>query len=42
MFNCVDVLEVITAYRAERSKTLGVHEVVLTPKTQFSLAIAKS
>ena len=39
MFNCVDVVKVIAAYRAERGETLGMHEVDLTPETQFSLAI---
>jgi len=39
IFNCVDVVKMIAAYREERGETLGVNQVDLTPETQFSLAI---
>jgi len=39
IFNCVDVVKMIAAYRAERGETLGVNEIDLAPETRFSLAI---
>jgi len=39
IFNCVDVVKMIAAYREERGEILGVNQVDLTPETQFSLAI---
>ncbi len=39
IFNCVDVVKMIAAYRAERGETLGVNEIDLSPEMQFSIAI---
>ncbi len=39
IFNCVDVVKMIAAYRAERNETLGVNEVSLTPNMQLSIAL---
>ena len=39
IFNCVDVVKMIAAYRAERGEALGVNEIDLAPETRFSLAI---
>lgn len=39
IFNCVDVVKMIAAYRTERSERLGVNEVPLTPDTQLSISI---
>lgn len=34
LFNCVDVIKMIAAYRAERGESLGFHEMELTPETR--------
>lgn len=39
IFNCVDVVKMIAAYRAERGETLGINEVSLSPNMQLSLSI---
>jgi len=39
IFNCVDVIKMIAAYRAERGESLGFQEVELTPETQMTVAI---
>ena len=39
IFNCVDVVKMIAAYRTERSEMFGVNEVPLTPDTQLSISI---
>jgi predicted RNase H-like HicB family nuclease len=39
VFNCVDVVKMIAAYRAERGETLGFNEVELTPKTRMTISI---
>ena len=39
LFNCVDVIKMILAYRAERGESLGVGEVKLTPETQVTVSI---
>ena len=39
IFNCVDVVKMITAYRAERNETLGVNEADMLPETQLSISI---
>ena len=38
-FNCVDVIKVIAAYRAERGEALGFNEVELTPGTRMTVAV---
>ena len=39
IFNCVDVVKMIAAYRAERNETLGKKEIDLTPEMQFSFTM---
>jgi len=39
IFNCIDVVKLIAAYRAERGETLGFNEVELTPATRITIAI---
>ena len=39
MFNCVDVVKLIAAYRAERGEPLGVNEVKLTTTTRMTVAM---
>ncbi|HID54299.1 MAG TPA: hypothetical protein EYP41_19955 [Anaerolineae bacterium] len=39
IFNCVDVVKMIAAYRAERHESLGQKEIKPTPEMQFSFAI---
>ncbi len=39
IFNCVDVIKMIAAYRAERGESLGLHEVELTPETRMTISI---
>ena len=39
IFNCVDVVKLIAAYRAERGESLGFNQVELTPKTRMTLSI---
>ncbi len=39
IFNCIDVVKLITAYRAERGEVLGLSKVDLTPQTQFAFAM---
>ncbi len=39
MFNCVDVVKMIAAYRAERGESLGFNEIELTPDTRMTVAI---
>jgi predicted RNase H-like HicB family nuclease len=39
IFNCVDVVKLIAAYRAERGESLGFNRVELTPKTRMTLSI---
>lgn len=39
MFNCVDVVKLIAAYRAERGESLGFNPVEFTPGTQLAVAI---
>lgn len=38
IFNCVDVIKLIAAYRAERGETMGFDFVELTPKTRMTVA----
>ena len=39
IFNCVDVIKMIAAYRAERGEPLGFNEVELTPDTRLTVAV---
>ncbi|MBM3129909.1 MAG: type II toxin-antitoxin system HicB family antitoxin [Chloroflexi bacterium] len=39
IFNCIDVVKLIAAYRAERGERLGFNEVALTPKTRMTMSI---
>jgi predicted RNase H-like HicB family nuclease len=39
VFNCIDVVKMIAAYRAERGESLGFNEVELTPETRMTIAI---
>jgi len=39
IFNCVDVIKMIAAYRAERGEALGFNEVELTPDTRMMVAV---
>src|SRR3990170_1328656 len=39
IFNCVDVIKLISAYRAERGESMGFNVVDLTPKTRMTVAI---
>ena len=39
MFNCVEVVKMIAAYRAERGESLGFNEVELTSDTRMTVAI---
>ena len=39
VFNCVDVVKMIAAYRSERGEALGFNEVELTPKTRMTISI---
>ncbi len=39
LFNCVDVIKMILAYRAERGEALRVDEVILTPEMQVTVSI---
>jgi len=39
LFNCVDVIKMILAYRAERGEALGVGEVKLAPETQVAVSM---
>ena len=39
IFNCVDVIKMVAAYRAERGESVGVDEVLLTPDVRVSVAM---
>jgi len=39
IFNCIDVIKMIIAYRAERGESLGFNEVDLTPGTRMTVAL---
>jgi predicted RNase H-like HicB family nuclease len=39
IFNCVDVIKLISAYRAERGESMGFNIVELTPKTRMTVAM---
>jgi predicted RNase H-like HicB family nuclease len=39
IFNCVDVIKMIAAYRTERGESLGFNEVEITPDTRMTVAV---
>ncbi|MCD6345018.1 MAG: type II toxin-antitoxin system HicB family antitoxin [Anaerolineae bacterium] len=39
IFNCIDVVKLITAYRAERGESLGFNRIALTPNTRLTVAV---
>jgi len=39
IFNCVDVVKLIAAYRAERGESLGFNEVELAPDVRLTVAV---
>lgn len=39
IFNCVDVLKMIAAYRSERGESLGLHELELDPEVRMAVSI---
>jgi len=39
IFNCIDVVKMIAAYRAERDESLGFDEIEFTPDTRMTMAI---
>ena len=39
IFNCVDVVKLIAAYRSERGEPLGYQTVELTPDTRWAVAL---
>jgi len=39
IFNCVDVVKMIAAYRLESGESLGFNEVEITPDTRLTVAV---
>ncbi len=39
IFNCIDVIKLIIAYRTERGESLGFNEVDLAPGTRMTVAL---
>jgi len=39
VFNCVDVVKMIAAYRAERGESLGFNEIRLTSATRMTVSM---
>jgi len=39
IFNCIDVVKLIAAYRSERGETLGLNAVEFTPDTKLTIAM---
>ena len=39
LFNCVDVVKLIAAYRAERGESLGFNEVELAHNVRLTVAV---
>jgi len=39
IFNCIDVVNMIVAYRAERGESLGFNEIAIEPNTRMTVAI---
>ena len=39
IFNCVDVVKLIAAYRAERGESVGFNEIELTARTRMTVSV---
>lgn len=39
LFNCIDVVKLIAAYRKERGESLGFNTVVMTPESRLTVAM---
>lgn len=39
VFNCIDVVKMILAYRAKRGEPLGIGEVVFTPEMRLTVSM---
>ena len=39
VFNCIDVVKLIAAYRKERGETLGFNTMVMTPESRLTVAM---
>ncbi len=39
LFNCIDVVKLIAAYRNERGESLGFNTVVMTPESRLTVAM---
>ena len=39
IFNCVDVVKLIAAYRKERGESLGFNSVAMTPESRLTVAM---
>lgn len=39
IFNCIDVVKMIAAYRAERGESLGFNKIALAPNTRLTMAV---
>ncbi|HGJ66140.1 TPA: type II toxin-antitoxin system HicB family antitoxin [bacterium] len=39
IFNCIDVVKMIVAYRAERGESLGFNEIEITSDTKMTVAV---
>ncbi len=39
IFNCVDVVKMILAYRLERHEQVGFNKIEFTPQTRMTLAV---
>ena len=39
VFNCIDVVKLIAAYRAERGEGLGFCELEITPNTRLTISV---
>ena len=38
-FNCIDVVKMLAAYRAEHGKSRGFNRIELTPNTRLTVAV---
>ncbi len=39
IFNCLDVVKMIVAYKIERGEAIGYNEVLLTPDTRIAFSL---
>jgi predicted RNase H-like HicB family nuclease len=42
IFNCIDVVKMIVAYKVERGEAIGYNEVLLTPDTRITFSLPVS